>query len=339
MGSRCAPSNLAWQEFFNVLERASAKQPAGTWPVGASGSKRSSPSPLSPLSSPSSPPSPNVLPPFSLPYRRLCGLSKRHRSRPRSSSQQHHHPFLRQPPNITRTFSNLSAPLSLDALSPEGKAALRDVLLLHVTDAYHLEAQLEEMASPNASNPAPQHGHVYTTCATAWARAPQHGHIYSVNTNLTIQIHIESDKSLVFRVPANANTPVRDSPYTAYSVTAAATVLPALKDAVADGRISVQGADHVLLPPTGPANAVGRGRQGVGCGTVGARRDSGLRGLVCKASGIGIGSGSGGDSPYTAYSDTAAATVLPALTDAVADGRLAVQGADHVLVLPTGEER
>ncbi|CAI7810877.1 unnamed protein product, partial [Closterium sp. NIES-53] len=200
-----APTNYAWQQFFDVLERANAKQPAGTWPDVFVGYPSVTAAALVAAASSITTPS--------------------------SAS----------PPNITRTFSNLSAPLSLDALSPEGKAALRGVLLLHVTDAYHLEAQLEEMASPNASNPA-----------------PQHGHIYSVNTNQTIQIHIESDKSLVFRVPANANTPVRDSPYTAYSVTAAATVLPALKDAVADGRISVQGADHVLLPPTGPANAVGR---------------------------------------------------------------------------------
>ncbi|CAI5952432.1 unnamed protein product, partial [Closterium sp. NIES-65] len=137
----------------------------------------------------------------------------------------------------------------------------------------------------------------------------------------TIQIHIESDKSLVFRVPANANTPVLDSPYTAYSVTAAATL-------VREADLSSSG--------SGSANTPVR------------------------------------DSPYTAYSVTAATTVLPALKDAVADGgwpckalttcccrpldlrilggdvcavvtrvqesedRLAVQGAGHVLVPPTG---
>ncbi|CAI5475110.1 unnamed protein product [Closterium sp. Yama58-4] len=200
-----APTNYAWQQFFDFLEQANAKQPAGTWPDVFVGYPSVTATAL------------------------LAAASSI--STPSSSS----------PPNITRTFSNLSASLNLDALSPEGRAALKSVLLLHVTGTYYLESQLEEMATPNASNPA-----------------PQHGHIYSVNTNQTIQIHIESDKSLVFRVPANANTPVRDSPYTAYSVTAAATVLPPLKDAVADGRLSVQGADHVLVPPTGPANAGGK---------------------------------------------------------------------------------
>ncbi|CAI5475636.1 unnamed protein product [Closterium sp. Yama58-4] len=200
-----SPTNYARQQLFVVLERANAMQPAGTWPDVFVGYPSVTPAAL-------------VAAATSI-------------TTPSSTS----------PPNITRTFSNLSAPLSLAALSPEGKAALRGVLLLHVTNAYYLESQLEEMAIPNDSNPA-----------------PQHGHIYSVNTNQTIQIHIESDKSLVFRMPANANTPASDSPYTAYSVTAAATVLPALKDVVADGKLSVQGADHVLLPPTGPANAVGR---------------------------------------------------------------------------------
>ncbi|CAI5968838.1 unnamed protein product [Closterium sp. NIES-64] len=200
-----APTNYAWQQFFDVLERANAKQPAATWPDIFVGYPSVTPAAL-------------VAAATSI-------------TTPSSAS----------PPNITRTFSNLSAPLSLDALSTEGKAALRGVLLLHLTGAYYLESQLEAMAFPNGSDPA-----------------PQHGHIYAVGTNQTIQIHIESDKSLVFRVPANANTPVRDSPYTAYSVTAAATVLPALKDAIADGRLAVQGADHVLVPPTGPANAGGK---------------------------------------------------------------------------------
>ncbi|CAI7909961.1 unnamed protein product [Closterium sp. NIES-54] len=112
-----APTNYAWQQFFDVLERANAKQPAGTWPDVFVGYPSVTAAALVAAASSITTPS--------------------------SAS----------PPNITRTFSNLSAPLSLDALSPEGKAALRGVLLLHVTDAYHLEAQLEEMASPNASNP------------------------------------------------------------------------------------------------------------------------------------------------------------------------------------------
>ncbi|CAI5501642.1 unnamed protein product [Closterium sp. Naga37s-1] len=280
-----APTNYAWQQFFDVLERANAKQPAGTWPDVFVGYPSVTATALVAAASSITTPS--------------------------SSS----------PPNITRTFSNLSAPLNLDALSPEGTAALRGVLLLHVTGAYHLERQLEEMAIPNASNPRqytpflsplppplppslptsfpslpspllslppfprsppigpPARAHIGVGTnqtiqiridsdrslpsplpAPPLPQAPQHGHIYAVGTNQTIQIHIESDKSLVFRVPANANTPVRDSPYTAYSVTAAATVLPALKDAVADGRLAVQGADHVLVPPTGPANAGGKGR-------------------------------------------------------------------------------
>ncbi|GJP31854.1 hypothetical protein CLOM_g15435 [Closterium sp. NIES-68] len=213
-----APTNYAWQQLFEVLERANAKQPVASWTGVFVGYPSVTPATL--LSAATS----------------ITTTTTTTGSSSSSSSSSG--------ASFASTFTNFSAPLDLTALTPDGRSALRGVLLLHLTSAYYVESQLRAMASPNASN-----------------AAPQHGHVYAVSTNQTIQIHTESDNSLVFRVPANANTPVGVSPYTAYAVTAAATVLPALTDAVADGKLAVQGVDHVLLPPIGPANAGGRALQ------------------------------------------------------------------------------
>ncbi|GJP67702.1 hypothetical protein CLOP_g24491 [Closterium sp. NIES-67] len=214
-----APTNYAWQQLFEVLERANAKQPAASWTGVFVGYPSITPATL--LSAATS----------------ITTTTTTTTTGSSSSSSSSGASF-------ASTFTNFSAPLDLTALTPDGRSALRGVLLLHLTSAYYVESQLRAMASPNASN-----------------AAPQHGHVYAVSTNQTIQIHTESDNSLVFRMPANANTPVGVSPYTAYAVTAAATVLPGLTDAVADGKLAVQGVDHVLLPPIGPANAGGRALQ------------------------------------------------------------------------------
>lgn len=147
---------------------------------------------------------------------------------------------------IDSTYSNVSATLSTDQLTPEGRAALADVLRLHLTGKYFVAADLRPVSVPGGSIslPAPSGG--------ANTFPPAHLNLTSVTTLQQIQVHAGKSggsDGVVFRVAPMDPAAASDSnPFEAYpTVVAAAAVL---EDVVADGKLSVQGVDHVLLPPS-----------------------------------------------------------------------------------------